>query len=85
MNLIELKELYLYENKIIDINVLDNIKFIGLEKLNLRSNKIANIHVFQNLKFKSLKELKLSNNNIIKDNYSSIISNLNSRIKDFKI
>ena len=85
MNVIELKELYLYENKIIDINVLENVKFIGLEKLNLRCNKITNIHVFQNLKFKSLKELKLSNNNIIKDNYSSIICNLNSKIKDFKI
>ena len=44
MNFKELKELYLFNNNISDIKVLEKVKFEKLEKLNLSENKISKIN-----------------------------------------
>jgi len=58
-------ELNLSWNNILDIKVLEKVKFNKLEKLNLRGNEISdNINILENVDFKELKELDLSENNI---------------------
>ena len=52
----ELKELYLNNNNISDIKVLENVKFEKLEILNLNWNKISDINILEKVKFKELKE-----------------------------
>ena len=44
----ELKELYLYENNISDIKVLENVKFEKLEILNLSYNEISDMLILEN-------------------------------------
>ena len=56
-----LKELYLNDNNISDIKVLEKVKF---EKLNLAENKISDIYILEKIYFKELKELDLKDNNI---------------------
>ena len=56
------------------------MKCLGLEK-----NNISNINVFKKVKFDKLETLWLDGNKINKDKYSSIISSLKSKIKDFDI
>ena len=60
----ELKELYLYNNDISDIKVLEKIKFKKLEELDLSRNKISDINILEKVNFKKLKKLDLYNNNI---------------------
>ena len=60
----ELKELYLCENNISNIKVLENAKFEKLEILNLGNNKISDINILERVKLKELKELYLYENNI---------------------
>jgi len=72
-----LNELYLSVNKISDIKVLEKVKFGNLEKLDLSVNKISDIKVLEKIKFENLKVLDLSQNQINKNEYSSLIDNLN--------
>ena len=72
-----LNELYLSVNKISDIRVLEKVKFGNLEKLDLSVNKISDIKVLEKIKFENLKVLDLSQNQINKNEYSSLIDNLN--------
>ena len=62
---INLKDLYLYNNNINDINPLKKAKFEKLEILYLGGNKISDISVLEKVNFKELKKLYLGNNNII--------------------
>ena len=57
----KLKELYLDNNNISDIKILEKIKS---EILDLSSNKISNINILDSINFKELKELYLYDNNI---------------------
>ena len=49
----ELKELFLYNNNISDIKVLENVKFEKLEILNLSGNNIKNKSIISKLKIKN--------------------------------
>ena len=60
----QLKELFLYINKITDIKVLENVKFENLEKLYLSNNRISDINILEKVNFKELKELVLDANKI---------------------
>ena len=60
----QLKELYLNNNKISDIQILQKVKFSKLIILNLANNFLENIDVFENTDFKELKKLKLNGNKI---------------------
>ena len=60
----ELKELYLYNNKISDIKVLEKVKFDKLEILGLSENQISDINILEKVNFKELKELYLNCNYI---------------------
>ena len=60
----ELKELYLYDNKISDIKVLEKVKFDKLEILGLSYNQISDINILEKVNFKELKELYLNCNYI---------------------
>ena len=62
---INLKDLYLYNNNINDINPLKKANFEKLEILYLGGNKISDISVLEKVNFKELKKLYLGNNNII--------------------
>ena len=60
----ELKTLYLSNNNISDIKVLENAKYEKLEIINLGENKIFDINILEKVKFKELKVLYLYSNNI---------------------
>ena len=60
----ELKKLYLYNNNISNIEILENDIFEKLQILNLNYNQIVDIDVFEKVKFQDLIELNLSGNNI---------------------
>ena len=60
----QLTELYLYNNNISDIKVLEKVKFDNLEILDLRSNKISDINTLEKVNFQELKELDLNENKI---------------------
>ena len=65
LKLLELKELYLWYNKISDIKFLEKVKFEKLEILSLGWNKnISNYYILEKVNFKELKELSLGANNI---------------------
>ena len=64
INLMELKEIYLNNNKISDIEILKKVKFDKLEILNLGYNNISNISILEYVNFKELKELNLEYNKI---------------------
>ena len=59
-----MKELYLDDNKISDINVLDKVNFEELKTLKLYGNEISDIDVFENSNFPELKNLNLARNKI---------------------
>ena len=67
-----MKELYLYNNKISDINVLKKVNFNELEDLNFSNNEISNIDVLIEVKFDKLKILNLNHNKIINTNFNGI-------------
>ena len=77
MDFKELKELYISNNGMSDINVLEKLDFKKLNTLYLNYNKISDINVLEKVDFKELKELYLKNNKILlyKGN-KSIINNL---------
>jgi len=77
--------LNLSDNKITDINILEKVNFKELKYLILNNNNISDIKVLENIKFDKLETLYLHNNEIDKNIYTSIISNLESKFKDFKI
>ena len=64
VNFIELKQLYLSNNKISDIKELLKVKLEKLEILDLSVNEISNIDVLEKLNLIQLKKLNLSGNNI---------------------
>ena len=64
VNLKELRELVLSQNKISDIKLLEKVEFYKLEIVNLNINKISDINSLSNVKFKKLKELYLYFNKI---------------------
>ena len=68
-NFKELKKIDLSQNKILDIKILEKVKFEKLEILNLQRNKIINIDILENVNFKELKELNLSFNEISEIKY----------------
>ena len=70
LNLIELSD-----NRISDINVLEEISFPKLKYLYLSNNIISDISVFERAKLNNL-ELNLRGNKIDKDKYLSIIEKL---------
>ena len=61
-----LNYLYLFKNKISDIQPLETAKLDKLELLNLRHNNIKDISVLNKVNISNLKELNLGNNNILK-------------------
>ena len=63
-NLNELRYLNFFDNKIKDINALEEINSVGLEYLNLGANKISKIYSLLKVNFKELKVLNLQINNI---------------------
>ena len=60
----QLQELYLNNNQISDIKLLEKVKFENLEELDLNNNKISDIEILEKVKFYNLKTLNLSNNQI---------------------
>ena len=61
-----LEQLWLSNNNITDINILEKTYFPKLQTLDLSDNKISNIDIFENVNFNNLRKLWL-NNNIIND------------------
>jgi Leucine-rich repeat (LRR) protein len=78
-------ELYLNNNLIENISVLEKVKFSRLLKLSLHNNKINDLRVFEKAKLNNLQELYLDGNNIDVNKYKYIITSLKKRIKDFCI
>ena len=66
INFENLEKLWLSNNKINDINFLEELKYPALQTLDLSNNQIENINVFENTNFKNLRKLWL-NNNLIND------------------
>ena len=83
----KLEILYLSYNKISDINILEKSNFSELKQLNLSFNNLTDIKVFEKVKakFKKLEKLDLSSNLIQKKKSNSLILQLKSSIKEFKI
>ena len=79
----KLEILNLSKNKISDINILEKVNFKKLKELNLQYNNITDIKVFENSKFPKLEILKLCFNKIDKTIFSSLISNLESELKEY--
>ena len=61
------------------------MNFKELKKLGLNNNKLSDIKVLEKVKFEKLEILHLGENKISDIKYSSIINNLNSKIKVFDI
>ena len=80
----KLEKLNLSCNEISDINVLEKVNFKELKILNLYDNNISDIEVLGKVKFPNLEILYLNKNKIDTIKYSKILSQLNSKIKDFK-
>ena len=80
----KLEKLNLSCNEISDINVLEKVNFKELKILNLFDNNISDIEVLGKVKFPNLEILYLNKNKIDTIKYSKILSQLNSKIKDFK-
>ena len=67
LNLVEFNQLqilWLNNNNISDISVLEKAKFIRLKELSLFDNNISDISVFEKVKFLQLEGLNLNNNKI---------------------
>ena len=64
INYNNITELYLHNNEISDITILEKVKYEGLEILDLSSNKISDIKILENSNFKKLKSLILQDNQI---------------------
>ena len=80
----KLEKLNLSCNEISDINVLEKVNFKELKILNIFDNNISDIEVLGKVKFPKLEILYLNKNKIDTIKYSKILSQLNSKIKDFK-
>ena len=76
----ELIKLYLGNNNLTDIKMLEYMNFDKLEKLSLIDNKIIDINVFEKVQFNNLTELYLYNNNI-----SSIRALENAKFKNLLV
>ena len=76
----ELKKLYLSNNSISDINILEKVNLKELKDLNLNDNKISDIKILKKVDFKELKKLNLSDNSNYEEEYYSILINLKSKI-----
>ena len=59
-----LKEIWLNNNDISDINILENYQYKKLEILYLQYNQLSDISIFEKVNFPNLKILNLDNNNI---------------------
>ena len=57
-------ELYLHNNAISDITILEKVKYERLEILDLSSNKISDIKILEKVNFQELKSLILQTNQI---------------------
>ena len=80
----KLEKLNLSCNEISDINVLEKVNFKELKILNLYDNNISDIEGLGKVQFPKLEMLYLNKNKIDTIKYSKILSQLNSKIKDFK-
>ena len=67
----------LNNNKILNINILEKVKFDNLKELYLNDNKISDVKVLEKVKFKNLKQLDLNNNQISDKNKLEILKKLN--------
>ena len=81
--IVKLYILYLNNNLIKNISVLEKVKFIQLQKLSLHYNKISDLSVFDKTKLNKLQELYLDGNNIDTNKFKNIITKLKTKIKDF--
>ena len=81
----KLEILSLSDNKISDINILENVNFKELKELYFVINNILDIKVFEKVKFEKLELLSLRNNKIDKMKYNSLISKLKSKVKTLSI
>ena len=81
----KLEILNLSKNNISDISIFKKVDFKLLKELYLNNNYIADIKVFEKAIFNKLEILVLNNNGIDKLKNELIISNLNSKIKEFDI
>jgi len=81
----KLEILSLGDNQISDINILEKVNFNELKELKLYNNKISDIKVLQKVKFNKLEILDLYDNQISKNQNSTIISKLKSKIKTLYI
>ena len=77
--------MYLNNNKIINIDVLEKVKFNQLKILNLNGNLISDINILDKIKFPMLNTLELIDNKIDNKKNESLIGFLKSKIKKFKI
>ena len=84
---IDIKELNLNESSIGNegLKYLNKIKFKELNVLNLNTNKISDISILVKVNFKKLNGLYLSNNKINKQENSSLIKYLESKINKISI
>ena len=64
LNFKKLKKLFLCNNDIFAIDVLENVNFENLEEIDLGYNKISDINILENANFPKLKILYLYGNNI---------------------
>ena len=80
----KLEKLNLSCNEISDINVLEKVNFKELKILNLYDNNISDIEILGKVQFPKLEIIYFNKNKIDTIKYSKIISQLQSKIKDFK-
>ena len=85
VNLPKLENLDLFDNYIIDINVLEKINLPNLKEINLFDNNIEDISVFEKIDFKNLKlkYISLRDNKINKETNISLIEKIKSKIDFF--
>ena len=80
----KLELLNLSHNNLTNIGVLGKVNFKELKILNLFDNNISDIEILGKVQFPKLEMLYLNKNKIDTIKYSKIISQLQSKIKDFK-
>ena len=80
-----MQKLELGGNKIVDISVLEKVKFPKLKKLFLYLNNINDINILKRIDFKEMNELNLNDNLIDKKKNESTINELKQKIKNFFI
>ena len=84
-NFQNLEQLNLNKNNITDINPLENAKFLKIKNLHFFQNNISDIKVLERIKFENLYCLDLNSNNIDKNDYSSIINKMKTKIQFFRV